>query len=200
MKLVLKNNTLDIKAANVCGVYGLKFPNGKWLVGYSRSILVRLARYISGEKINLKTKQAIIEYGWDSVEGYVLELCENNRDMLMRKEEAWSTKLDSYANGYNVVPCGYGDVENGKHAPRPKYDNTFRSNVSKAMRRHHMSKKRGTPKKYNNWRALWAAALKVKPGITLSENLGTPLDTEFELKFSKLSKWNKKRVIQLIKS
>lgn len=201
MKLILKNGKLNVVDANACGIYGLKFPDGMWLVGYSSSILVRLARYISGEKINLKTKQGIADYGWQSVEGYVLEECENKRDMLMRKEEEWSTKLDSYTNGYNMVPCGYGNEDSGKNAPRPKYNKQFKAKVSAAMVRFHSSKKRGTPKKYNNWKKLWEEAKRIKPGIAVKGDLGSaPLNTPFEIEFSKLSKWNKQRVLKVIKT
>ncbi len=201
MKVILKNGKLDVVAANTSGVYGLQFPDGKWLVGYSKCILTRLPRYVSGEKINTKTKAVVVACGWNSVTGYLLEKCDAKKDVLMRKEEEWSTKLQSTSDGYNMVPCGYGCAESGKLAPRPIYGTVFKKKVSEAMKRYHMTKKGRSPKKYNNWKKLWANAKAKYPTLDLHKSLGGyPLDTEFGVEFDKLSNWNKQRVINVIKT
>lgn len=200
MNLILSNGQLDICAANKCGVYGLQFPDGGWLVGYSNSILVRLSRYISGEKINKRTKEAVSLHGWKPILGYVLEECPNDIDVLKRREEHWSKYLHSFEDGYNAVPCGYGCAESGRLAPRPEYDNRFKQSVSVGMKQHHANKPPvGGTKKYKNWKRLWAAATSIKPNLDPTKNLGRCPTTEFEIEFDKLSDWNKKRVMKLIK-
>lgn len=199
MKQLLKSGKLDIAASNACGIYGIQFPDNRWLVGCSVSILVRIARYISGEKINTKTKDAISKHGWKSVKIYLLEECIPQKDVLLKKESEWSIKLKSYTDGYNMVPCGQTNINNGICAARPKYDAAFKQKVSDAMVEHH-AKNRCSTGKYKNWKKLYIAAKTISPSMQLGENLGTHPSTEFEMEFSKLSKWNKKRVLSIIKS
>lgn len=204
MKLIMENGKLDIIGANACGIYGFMFPDNKWLVGYSSHITIRLGKYFAGDRLNKKFKEGLDKYGWALIKIYVLEECENKKDVLLRREEYWSDKLDSVNNGYNVARCGYGCAETGrqagKNAPRPIYDDGFKNKVSEGMKKHYASKKRKAPKKYNNWKTLWVAAKQINPDIALNENLGRvlPNNTEFGIEYNKLSKWNKKRVSKII--
>lgn len=207
MKLIMENGKLDIIGANACGIYGFMFPDNKWLIGYSSHITIRMGRYFARERLNKKVREGLDKYGWAQIKIYILEECENKKDVLLRREEYWSDKLDSVNNGYNVVSCGLDCIETGIQSaryapspvPRPVYDDSFKNKVSDGMKKHHANKNRRPPKKYNNWKDLWIAAKYIIPDISLPENLGTlPSETEFGIEWNKLSRWNKRRVSKII--
>jgi hypothetical protein len=198
----MENGKLDIIGANACGIYGFMFPDNKWLVGYSSHITIRLGRYFSRQRLNKKFIEGLDKYGWELIKIYVLEECENKKDILLRREEYWSEKLDSVKNGYNVVTCGYDHTITGilgGGLQTTIYNKEFANSVSEAMRKYHANKKVKTPKKYKNWKKLYISAKQINPNIYLPQNLGTlPTDTEFGIEWNKLSKWNRKRVAKNI--
>lgn len=137
MKLIYSEGKLDmIAVANVCGIYGWKFPDGKWLVGYSSNMVKRLPGYFTQEN-NKKFRDGLLKYGWIKIEGYILEECPNEVETLLKKEGEWSINLNSVEGGYNVVECGQQCSRHGS----TQYDDTFKSTVSKSMKRWHAERK-----------------------------------------------------------
>ena len=152
MKIIQQNGQLDVTGANVCGIYGFKFPDSKWLVGYSTNILNRVVQYVSNRKSkhksrsgNLVFRGAVEKYGWPTIEVYVLEECPNDKLVLLKQEREWSNKLDSHRNGYNVMPCGIEKWEKSSTVYGPE----FRCSVSKAMKEYHRKRKLEGKGSYN---------------------------------------------------
>jgi hypothetical protein len=194
MKLVLENNKLDMLAAGVCGIYGFQFPDGKWLVGYSSYISRRPANYYQ-HRSNLKFKDGIEKYGWSSIKMYILEECENNKEILLQKEKEWSDKLDSFNNGYNAMQCGKIQWASTAEV----YDNKFCSKVSESMVKWHKNRKNISKSKYRNWKKLWNSTTKNKSYLLFVETLvDLPETTAFGIEWNTLSKWNRKRIKELL--
>lgn len=108
MKPLIIDGKLDIVEANCCGVYGWKFSNGRWLVGYSNSVVSRLTDYVEAGMLNEKARAALRDDGWNNVEAYLLEKFPTETDVkvLASAEARWADKLDAHRLGLNVAPCG----------------------------------------------------------------------------------------------
>lgn len=80
--------------------------NGKKYIGKSVRIETRFAEH-KRAKTNMAISKAIREYGSDSFDFEILELC--TKDMLDERESYWINYYDTYCgNGYNAAPGGEG--------------------------------------------------------------------------------------------
>lgn len=108
MKPLIIDGKLDIIEANCCGVYGWKFSNDRWLVGYSNSVVSRLTDYVEAGMLNEKARAALRDDGWQKAEAFLLERFPTETDVktLADAESRWADKLDAHRLGLNVAPCG----------------------------------------------------------------------------------------------
>lgn len=87
---------------------------GKYYIGITSGDLEKRAglngsKYLSknknGKFKHPKLARAILKYGWDSFESFILE--DNiTKDNILLCESKWIEKFDSYENGYNSSPSG----------------------------------------------------------------------------------------------
>jgi hypothetical protein len=140
------------------GVYGWQFPDGKWIVGSSKRIRRRTRDYrhsLQRENstggyggFNQKAKDALEKNSWTlyDLKAYVLEYV-TDPTQLNLKENEWSVKLDSVANGYNTVPAGELTYETTE----------YRSGISSSMVLYHARKRKLGVKGYvSKFDKLWA--------------------------------------------
>lgn len=91
----------------ICGIYKLVFPSGKGYVGQSRDIAQRWSRYrtLKVSHKNTPVDNAILKYGWENVEKFVI--CECTEVELNYLEGVHMLKEGTKSpSGYNLRDAG----------------------------------------------------------------------------------------------
>ncbi len=91
------------------GIYKIENTiDGKCYVGSAVNIKSRWAqhnRHLSrSQHHSIKLQRAWDKYGSESFEFSILEICEPEKEVLLRREQYWIDLLDSASKGYNISP------------------------------------------------------------------------------------------------
>lgn len=112
-------NKLEI--SNKAGIYGFQnIYNGKWYIGKAKNLYNRYVEHKNDYKKNTQNKifyNAILKYGWDNFNYYILESYEEipSKEFLSEKEEYYIKKYNSYENGYNASENSSGGFYSKEH-------------------------------------------------------------------------------------
>lgn len=90
-------------------IYGLKSPSGKWYIGQTKQkslylYILQSYKYDDG-KTRSKLKKALLKYGFDSFELFILDICPDH-DSLNELEKEYIKFYNSVENGYNCTHGG----------------------------------------------------------------------------------------------
>ena len=95
------------------GIYGLRCKEtDKWYIGQSWDIYNRWSDYQKFRNCKKQPKlyRALLKYGYNRFEKYIIELCDENipQEMLDLKEDLWIKHHNSIEHGYNCKGGGHG--------------------------------------------------------------------------------------------
>lgn len=140
-----KNEQLDLIPTTVSGIYGLRCKvTNKWYVGQSIDISNRWESY---KKLRCKNQKklyhALIKYGYDNFDTFVIESFDPIDWILDYREMYWIKYYDSVENGYNITAGG----KIGINFSGLKHSDETREKMSKWQRG-----KKHSPERVNNMR------------------------------------------------
>ena len=108
-----------MKKKRICGIYCIEnMINHKKYIGQSTDISKRWVYHknsLNGNyHINTYLQNAWNKYGANNFKFYILEECEEDKNILNEKEQYWIDNFDSFNNGYNLTLGGDNTSESLK--------------------------------------------------------------------------------------
>ena len=108
------DNIITKKRRRKCGIYIIKFRNGKYYIGKTTDFDERMCSYRRCDcKRQIKLYNALRKYGWDSVQVTFIEYPEELLDV---NETTLIAAYNSVKEGYNIRGGGQG----GRHSEETK--------------------------------------------------------------------------------
>lgn len=160
-----------------CGVYWLRFPNGKGYVGQSTNLQRRLFHEYPNGNCSQLVGRAIVKYGWNNVEKHVLLHCDPQSLDQFEVHFIAMLQANDRRFGYNVTSGGDSNPQSVADVRR-RTSETHKQLCRDGLKPHlKAAGDVGLPRARQN---SWSAAARAKREVTINERRAAkqPLSSE----------------------